>query len=274
MEKINYSQASLNDLIFEGRNKQYGAYDIRRIYDEYVLRAAGIAIFGFALVILAPIIWEKIKPEEEVVVDNTPLTDPKLVEPPPIDPKTPPPPPAVATPPPPAVSTVRFVPPEVVPEEEVTEEAPPDQKQLETAVASTVTAEGDPNANPDELNLDQVGTGSGDVIGAPPEPEPEFAFVEQDPQPPGGDLQAYFAKNIKYPQKAINQDIEGKVFVTFVVTSAGDVDDVKLLKGIGYGCDEEAIRVVKSMPKWTPGKNGGREVKVRMNIPIVFKLAR
>jgi protein TonB len=119
-----------------------------------------------------------------------------------------------------------------------------------------------------------VGTGTGEVIGAPPEPEQEFTFVEQDPQPPGGDLQSYFAKNIKYPQRAISQDVEGKVFVTFVVTSSGEVDDVKLLKGIGSGCDEEAIRVVKAMPKWTPGKNGGREVKVRMNIPIVFRLSK
>jgi TonB family protein len=106
------------------------------------------------------------------------------------------------------------------------------------------------------------------------DPDSDFTFVEQDPQPPGGDLQAYFAKNIRYPQKAINQDVEGRVFVTFVITSSGEVDDVRLLKGIGYGCDEEAIRVVKSMPQWVPGKNVGSNVKVRMNIPIVFKLSR
>ena len=176
-----------------------------------------------------------------------------------------------APPPPPKVSTVRFVPPEVAPDEEIIEEDPPKQEELKEVVAGTETVQGDPEADPNELSMDQ--SGSGEVIGGN-EPEPEFSFVEQDPQPPGGDLQAYFAKNIKYPQKAINQDVEGKVFVTFVITSAGDVDDVKLLKGIGYGCDEEALRVVKSMPKWTPGKNGGREVKVRMNIPIVFKLAR
>jgi protein TonB len=274
MENINYKNASLNDLIFEGRNKQYGAYYLRKIYDEYVLRSVGIAIFGFALAIGGPVIWEKIKPEEEIVEQEIVTVDPKMIEPPPIDPKTPPPPPRPTAPPPPQVSTVRFVPPEVAPDEEVIEEDPPKQEDLKQVVAGTETVVGDPNADPNELSMDNVGTGTGDVIGAPPEPEPEFTFVEQDPQPPGGDLQAYFGKNIKYPQKAISQDIEGKVFVTFVVTSSGEVDDVKLLKGIGYGCDEEAIRVVKSMPRWTPGKNGGREVKVRMNIPIVFKLAR
>jgi protein TonB len=271
MESIDYKNASLNDLVFEGRNKQYGAYYLRKIYDDYVLRAVAYAILGFALVVGGPVIWEKIKPEPEVVEEKIVLVDPKMIEPPPIDPKTPPPPPLPAAPPPPKVSTIRFVPPEVVPDEEVTED-PPKQEELKTVQAGSETVQGDPTADPNELSLDQTGTG--DVIGAPPEPEPEFTFVEQEPQPPGGDLQSYFAKNIKYPQKAINADVEGKVFVTFVVTSSGEVDDVKLLKGVGYGCDEEALRVVKAMPKWTPGKNGGREVKVRMNIPIVFKLAR
>lgn len=272
MENTDYGKASLNDLIFEGRNKKYGAYDIRRIYDEYVLRALGMALFGFALFTLGPVLWEKFKPEDVVEEQEIVTVDPKMIEPPPINPKTPPPPPLPSAPPPPKVSTVRFVPPEVAPDEEIIEEDPPKQEELKQVVAGTETAQGDPDADPNELNMDQAGTG-GEVIGGG-EPEPEFTFVEQDPQPPGGDLQSYFVKNIKYPQKAINQDVEGKVFVTFVITSSGDVDDVKLLKGIGYGCDEEALRVVKAMPKWTPGKNGGREVKVRMNIPIVFKLAR
>lgn len=271
MERIDYKNATLNDLVFEGRNKLYGAYYLRKIYDDYVLRAMAYAILGFGLAVGGPVIWEKIKPEEEVVVEEIVTVDPKMIEPPPIDPKTPPPPPLPAAPPPPKVSTIRFVPPEVVPDEEVTED-PPKQEELKTVQAGTETVQGDPTADPNELSMDQTGTG--DVIGAPPEPEPEFTFVEQEPVPPGGDIMAYFQKHLKYPQKAINADIEGKVFVSFLVLSNGDVDDVKLLKGIGYGCDEEAIRVVKTMPKWTPGKNGGREVKVRLSIPILFKLAR
>lgn len=271
VENLDYKNATLDDLVFEGRNKLYGAYYLRKIYDDYVLRAVLFAIVGFAFVIGGPVVWDKIKPEPEVVEEEIVTVDPKMIEPPPIDPKTPPPPPLPAAPPPPKVSTVRFVPPEIVPDEEVTED-PPKQEEMKQVQAGTETVQGDPTADPNELSMDQVGTGTGDVIGAPPEPEEEFTFVEQDPQPPGGDLQAYFAKNIKYPQKAINAEHQGKVFVTFVVTSSGQVDDVKLLKGIGYGCDEEAIRVVKAMPPWTPGKNGGRAVKVRMNIPIVFKL--
>ena len=93
MENMDYNKASLNDLIFEGRNKKFGAYEIRRIYDEYVLRAMGIALFGFALFTVGPIIWEKIKPEEEIVEQDIVTVDPKMIEPPPINPKTPPPPP-------------------------------------------------------------------------------------------------------------------------------------------------------------------------------------
>lgn len=271
MENMDYKKASLNDLIFEGRNKKYGAYDIRRIYDEYVLRAMAIALFGFALFTLGPVIWEKIKPEDDIEEQEIVTVDPKMIEPPPINPKTPPPPPLPSAPPPPKVSTVRFVPPEVAPDEEIIEEDPPKQEELKQVVAGTETAQGDPDADPNELSMDQAGTG-GEVIGGG-EPEEIFDVVEQDPSFPG-DLTTYLVKNIRYPQKAINQDIEGKVFVNFVVTSAGEVTDVKLLKGIGYGCDEEALRVVNSMPKWSPGKNGGRAVKVRMSIPIVFKLAR
>ena len=103
------------------------------------------------------------------------------------------------------------------------------------------------------------------------ETEPDFSFVEQDPVPPDNDLHTYFARNIRYPRKAIEEGVGGRVFVTFLISSSGEVTDVKLLKGAGYGMDEEALRACKEMPKWTPGKNGGRAVKVRMNIPIVFK---
>jgi protein TonB len=271
MEKTQTNIANLDDLIFEGRNKNYGAYEIRRKYDTYLLLGLLFALSGFLLFTAGPVIWEMIKPEEIVEEQQIVTVDPKMIEPPPINPKTPPPPPLPASPPPPKVSTVRFVPPEVAPDEEIIEEDPPKQEELKEVVAGTETVQGDPEADPNELSLDQAGTG--EVIGGGEE-EAEVLFAEQDPVPPGGDLTEYFVKNIKYPQKAINQDVEGKVFVTFVITSKGDVDDVKLLKGIGYGCDEEALRVVKAMPKWTPGKNNGREVKVRMNIPIVFRLAK
>ena len=102
-----------------------------------------------------------------------------------------------------------------------------------------------------------------------------FQIVEEMPSYPGGEkaLLEYVAKNIKYPQIARETGIQGRVFVGFVVEPDGSVSNVKILRGIGGGCDEEAMRVIKSLPKWKPGKQRGRAVRVSYQIPVVFKLA-
>jgi protein TonB len=101
-----------------------------------------------------------------------------------------------------------------------------------------------------------------------------FTIVEEMPSFPGGDaaLMKYLGSNIKYPAIAKDAGIQGTVYVTFVVDEKGEVKDAKVLRSIGGGCDEEAIRVVKSMPKWKPGKQRGKSVKVQYNLPIRFTL--
>ena len=101
-----------------------------------------------------------------------------------------------------------------------------------------------------------------------------FMVVESMPEYPGGEaaLYKYLAENIKYPQMAKESGIQGRVFVTFVVERNGSVTDVRVLRGIGGGCDEEAIRVVQSMPQWTPGKQRGKSVRVQYNLPVKFTL--
>ena len=101
-----------------------------------------------------------------------------------------------------------------------------------------------------------------------------FQIVEEMPAYPGGDqkLMEYVAKNIKYPQIARETGIQGRVFVGFVVEPDGSVSNVKVLRGIGGGCDEEAMRVVKSMPRWKPGKQRGKAVRVSYMLPVNFKL--
>jgi protein TonB len=101
-----------------------------------------------------------------------------------------------------------------------------------------------------------------------------FTIVEEMPSYPGGDakMYEYLGKNIKYPQIARESSIQGRVFVNFVVEPDGSVTNVKVLRGIGGGCDEEAMRVVKSMPKWKPGKQRGKAVRVSYTLPVVFKL--
>lgn len=102
-----------------------------------------------------------------------------------------------------------------------------------------------------------------------------FDIVEDQPKPPGGmpGFYKYVGKNIKYPNQARRMGIEGRVFVQFVVDKDGTLTDVKSIKGIGAGCDEEAVRILKGAPKWKPGKQRGRPVKVRMILPITFKLS-
>ncbi len=102
-----------------------------------------------------------------------------------------------------------------------------------------------------------------------------FQVVENAPAFPGGDIarMKFLQDNIKYPAMARESGIQGTVYVTFVVERNGSVTDVKILRGIGGGCDEEAVRVVKNMPKWEPGKQRGKPVRVQFNMPIRFTLA-
>lgn len=101
-----------------------------------------------------------------------------------------------------------------------------------------------------------------------------FQVVEVDPEFPGGmeALIKYLSENIKYPEQAKKNKIQGKVYISFVVEKDGSVADAKVLRGIGGGCDEEALRVVNAMPKWTPGKQRNTPVRVQFNLPVAFKL--
>ncbi len=102
-----------------------------------------------------------------------------------------------------------------------------------------------------------------------------FTVVEESPSFPGGDEARirFLTENIKYPQIARESSIQGTVYVTFVVEKNGNVTDVRILRGIGGGCDEEAVRVIKAMPRWSPGKQRGKPVRVQFNMPIKFTLA-
>lgn len=267
---------SVDDIVFEGRNKSYGAYQMRKVYNDYIIRSFGIASVIMALFLLGPVIAEALKPEDELVEEEiiTPIELKKLEEPPPIDPKTPPPPPMPAAPPPPAVTQIRFIPPEIAPDEKVVED-PPKQEQLKEAVASDKTQEGDPNADPNQLVIEGEIGGTGTGVVAEPEPEEIFTIVEQQPTFPGGEAEMikYIQKNTKYPYAAQKAEVQGTVYLQFVVNPDGRLSDFQVVRGQGFGLDEEALRVAKTMPNWAPGKMGGRAVKVRVSIPVKFKLS-
>jgi protein TonB len=95
------------------------------------------------------------------------------------------------------------------------------------------------------------------------------------PQFPGGEIELYkfIRENLKYPSQAQEAGIQGKVILNFVVGRDGKITNIKVVRGIGFGCDEEAIRVLQKMPRWNPGKMGGRSVPVYFTFPITFKLS-
>jgi protein TonB len=247
------------ELVFANRNREYGAYQLRRKYEKRVINALLIAIGAVALAVAIPIIVNLISKAN--FGNNTKvIEDVTLMEPPPIDKSTPPPPPVI--PPPPVQQTIKFTPPKVVKDEEV-QEPPPTQEEVKEVQVSTETHEGDKNAV--ELPPE---TPAGDDEGK------IFTIVEEMPSFPGGEekMLEYVAKNIKYPPVARENGIQGRVYVNFYIDKDGKVQNAKVVRGIGGGCDEEALRVVKTMPTWKPGKQNGRAVNVNYNLPINFTL--
>ncbi|MEO5569595.1 MAG: energy transducer TonB [Bacteroidia bacterium] len=251
---------SRNEIVFANRNKDYGAYVIRKLYDKRVIRAFLIAVTGFLFFISLPLIidWFSGKIEDANKVSQEVVVD--LTAPPPVDPAEPPPPPP--PPPPPVQQTIKFVPPVVV-DKPVEEETPPPQEKLEEVAVSTETQEGtgEEIAPPAEVVAD-------------PDAGKIFTVVEEMPQFPGGGeaaLLQYLKNNIKYPPLARENGIEGTVYVTFIVDKDGKVKEPKLLRGV-TGLDDEALRVVGHMPDWKPGKQNGRTVAVQYNLPIRFTL--
>ncbi len=155
-------------------------------------------------------------------------------------------------PPPPKVQQPEII--EVPDEEELEEEI---EVNLDVEVTEETVIEEIVEEEPEEEEVDQV-----------------FLIVEEQPEPNGG-MQAfydYLGKKIRYPEQARRMGVEGRVFVEFVVGKDGNLTDVKVVKGIGAGCDEEAVRVVKQVPPWKPGKQRGRPVKVKMTVPVYFRL--
>lgn len=133
----------------------------------------------------------------------------------------------------------------------------------------------------EELEIEDTDSDEDDVIEIIEVEEEEevaedevFTIVETNPSFPGGEaaMYKYLGKNMKYPPIARDNNIQGRVYVSFVVEKDGSITDVRVLRGIGGGCDEEAKRVVKSMPKWSAGRQRGKAVRVRFNLPILFKL--
>lgn len=263
------------DIVFANRNQAYGAYQLRRAYPIYLGRALGIGLLLISFGLALPHILNAVS---NVLPAPSPLnTEITLSQPPDIDPMSPPPPPPppLPTPPPPVAATIKFIPPTLVPDEIAENEKQMSQEEVFLAKGnvSTKTQESEGDAPP---SFDNFPAPPPEVESAPPPDEDEYTpvTVNKPPTFPGGeqDLLKFLASNIQYPALARENDIQGTVVLSFVIGKDGTVSDVNILKEIGGGCGKEAVRVVQSMPRWSPGEANGQAVKVRFTLPVRFRL--
>lgn len=255
------SYETRNAVVFQGRNTNYGAYELRHNYNKRVsFIMLGMAVFA---VLLFGVKKFADRPKTEEVQEVLKVEQIDLTPPPPIEDVPPPPPPP---PPPPMVEMVKFTPPVI--KDDAVEEEP---QKLQEEVKETNVGTKDQEGEKDLPVVPTEDTGPGEA--AAPE---IFTVVEEMPEFPGGtmEMMKYIQKNIQYPAMAREAGISGKCFLKFVVNGDGAISDVQILKGVAGcpDCDKEAMRVVKSMPKWKAGKQNGRAVPVFFNLPINFTI--
>lgn len=270
MAKIDLASTEWCELIFKGKNKEYGAYEMRtnspKRHNISMLIVVVFALVAFSI----PALIKMATPEQkEVMTEVTTLSqleepevkqdEMKKVEP-------------VAPPPPALKSSIKFTAPVIKKDEEVREdeEIKSQEELTQTKVSISIAdVKGNDEANGKDIaDLKQV------VTQAEPEKEKVFDMVEQMPTFPGGqsELLSFIGKNLKYPTIAQENGTQGRVICQFVVGKDGQVREVTIVRSLDPYCDKEAIRVIKSMPKWIPGKQNGKPVAVKYTVPITFKL--
>ncbi|HEY0045435.1 MAG TPA: energy transducer TonB [Flavobacterium sp.] len=260
--KLDILKGTWLEIVFEGRNKSYGAYELRKSNPKTTMTALLIGALVFCFLVATPMISDLIGSNDTVEED---VLDKKIVTiklPPKKEiPKDLPPPP----PPPPKIDQVKFVKPVVAKAEEVVEE-PPKIKEIVDKKLGDENIKGDPNA---QLTIDPVGKGP-----AAAEVEDNNVYntagIEVKPEFPGGleKFYKYVMNNYRAPEEA---GLNGKVFVTFVVEKDGSLTDIKVIRDIGFGTGTEAIRVLKKSPRWNPGEQNGKKVRVLYSLPITIK---
>ena len=276
MAKIDLISRDWTEMVFEGRNKEYGAYRLRKnagkrnLYSLITIFIAALAIWGG--ISLVKFVESRTKSVAQTsVAELSALNQPKkkaevkqqkkvkLEQPEKVVERV--------------KSSVKFTAPVIKKDDEV---KPEDELKTQEELMSTKTAigaldvKGNDDANGEVLKLKEAV--------AQPEPKPEvekvFDVVEQMPSFPGGPsaLMEWLSNNVKYPVVAQENGVQGRVVVSFVVERDGSITDVKVVRGVDPSLDKEASRVVRAMPRWIPGKQNGSAVRVKYNVPVAFRL--
>ncbi|HEX2970456.1 MAG TPA: TonB family protein [Bacteroidales bacterium] len=250
---------AFDEIVFEARNKEYGAYVLRRIYRKNVIFSMMMAVAIATMTVLIP--YFKMKSHntthERTVQVVTKLTMTNIDQP--IEEITPP----EVKPPTDMVQQAKYIPPVVVDSVK-----PGDDLQFMTAdEAEEVVKNEDVFEVPEQIQPE--------IEEVEPEQAP-FYVVEEDPSFPGGQeaLLKYIYDNVKYPEIAIENNIQGRITIKFCVTADGSVNQITVLKGIDPELDNEAVRVISTLPKFRPGKQGGKPVPVWYVLPVMFKLSQ
>jgi protein TonB len=275
MAKIDLIDNGWVDLVFEGKNHAYGAYQLRKdtgkrnLMAILVMFAIGVAIAAFVAIkgvvenamkqdvaIEADVELAKLAEKKEAKVEKK--EEPKIEK---VEVEK-------------VKSSVKFVPPVIKKDDEV---KPEEELKSQEELNKTNTAIGAFDVKGNDEAAGEV-LKAKEVIAQPEPPKEEetkvFDVVEQMPSFPGGPsaLMQYLSSNIKYPVVAEENGVQGRVVCTFVVERDGSITDVRVIKSVDPSLDKEAVRVVKSMPKWIPGKQNGSAVRVKYTVPVTFRL--
>jgi protein TonB len=256
------------ELIFESsQNHEYGAYELRKNSSKRHFRALILSVTFFVLAVLIPVILKQIIPptvEKELSVRT--ISDIKLEKPKEVSVIL------EVPPPPPMRNTIKFTPPVIKPDDLVQDEEVPIM-QKEAVEAKEAISNVDFDKGTDDISA-PVATADKKAESITEEPDKPFVIVEQMPQFPGGEkeMMKFIKNNLRYPVSAIENGIQGTVTVNFVIGRDGKITSIKIIRGIGAGCDEEAIRILEKMPPWSPGKQGGIAVPVSFSVPFKFIL--
>ncbi len=275
MAKIDLIDNSWVDLVFEGKNQSYGAYQLRKntgsrnVKAMLIMLAIGIAIAAFVAIkgvvenamkqdvaIEADVELAKLAEKKEAKVEKK--EEPKIEK---VEVEK-------------VKSSVKFVPPVIKKDDEV---KPEEELKSQEELNKTNTAIGAFDVKGNDEAAGEV-LKAKEVIAQPEPPKEEetkvFDVVEQMPSFPGGPsaLMQFLSSNIKYPVVAEENGVQGRVVCTFVVEKDGSITDVRVIKSVDPSLDKEAMRVVKSMPRWIPGKQNGSAVRVKYTVPVTFRL--
>lgn len=273
MEANKILSADVLDIIFDGKNKDYGAYELRKTYNRRITRALIITGSVALLALLSSILSStmKEKSDKKLKMNEMTIQDVKQEEKKAIPPPPPPPPPKQD---PPKVEMKQFTPPVIKKDEEV-EKPPPPQEELKEAKIDVVSQEG----IKDEGIAAPVDIDQGKQIVEVKKEDDEnkiFDKVEIEASFPGGDSKwrQYLERNANGQVATDNGAPEGTytTVVQFVVDKEGNISDVRALTNHGYGMEEEAMRVIKKGPKWSPAVQNGRQVKAYRKQPITFRV--